>query len=145
MSYSDCHPHVVEDDPDFAFLLRRALVRAGVLPENIRVHADGESALQALVGGARGASLVILDQKLPKMTGLELLERIRTREDAPPVFFLSSSDDPPTVCEAYRLGAEAYFIKPLTLDRLQENVAEMLACWRGFSPERPLRGSLKPA
>jgi hypothetical protein len=49
------------------------------------------------------------------------------------------------VGDAYRLGAAAYYIKPLTLDLLQEHVAEMLACWRGLSPQRPPRGSLKPA
>lgn len=142
MSYTDCHPLLVEDDPDFIFLLRRVLARAGVPAGNIRVRHDGESALAEMAG--RAPSLVILDHKLPKMTGLEVLGRLRENGGAPPVFFMSSSDDPPTVGEAYRLGAEAYFIKPLTLDLLQENVAEMLACWRGLSPERPPKGSLRP-
>lgn len=144
MSYSDCHPLLVEDDADFLFLLRRVLARAGVPPQNIRSRHDGESALAEMDSVSR-PSLVILDHKLPKMTGLEILARVRALAAAPPVFFLSSSDDPATVGEAYRLGAEAYYIKPLTLDLLQDHVSEMLSCWRGLSPERPPRGSLKPA
>jgi len=144
VDYADCRPLLVEDDPDFLFLLRRVLARAGVPAGNIRARHDGESALAELEGDGPGPSLVILDHKLPKMTGLDVLRRLRERGGAPPVFFMSSSDDPPTVSEAYRLGAEAYFIKPLRLDLLQDHVAEMLACWRGLSSERPLKGSLRP-
>jgi CheY-like chemotaxis protein len=145
VSYGDCHPLVVEDDPDFLFLLRRVLVRSGVPAQNIRARHDGESALAEMAAAGPRPSLVILDHKLPKMTGLEVLGLLRSREGAPPIFFMSSSDDPLTVGDAYRLGAAAYYIKPLTLDLLQEHVAEMLACWRGLSPQRPPRGSLKPA
>ena len=127
------HVYVVEDDPDHALLIERAL-RQGGRPVDVAVFADGEAALAALRGdlapgprpnpngeaapaALRGSGstpdLLFLDINLPGLSGLELLARIKgdARLRRIPVIMLTTSDSPADVARAYALGAGGYVSK----------------------------------
>jgi DNA-binding response OmpR family regulator len=141
MNLGDCQPFIVEDDPDFRFILLRALEKAGIPRGRIRTAADGEQAIAGL--GLASPSFVILDLKLPKFTGLEVLAWIRESASVPnlPVFMLTTSDDPDDVARAYDLGTDAYFIKPMNTRALDEIVAAVLGHW-ATRDHRRIPGSL---
>lgn len=112
---------LVEDDAADAMLLRRGFDKAGVLNPIFHLK-DGDEALAYLAGvGAYGErakhplpSLILLDLKLPGMTGLQLLQWMRAQRDVRriPVVVLTSSDDLTTVNAAYDAGASSYLVKP---------------------------------
>ena len=127
------HVYVVEDDPDHALLIERAL-RQGGRPVEVAVFGDGEAALAALRGdlapGLRPEpngeaalaalrepggtpDLILLDINLPGLSGLELLARIKgdARLRRIPVIMLTTSDSPADVARAYALGAGGYVTK----------------------------------
>jgi len=134
MNHGNCLPFIVEDDPDFRFLLLRAFEKAGIPKGRIRTAANGEQAIVSFgrtspSGEPDGApSFVILDVKLPKYSGFEVLSWIRETSSFPkvPVFMLTSSDDPDDVARAYDLGADAYFVKPMEYRDLGGIVSAML-------------------
>ena len=107
---------LVEDNPDDEALMLRAFQRSK-LANRIDVARDGVEALAYLVGpSARPVpTLVILDLKLPKVDGLEVLGRIRSEERtrALPVVVLTSSREEQDLVESYRLGANSYVRKPV--------------------------------
>jgi DNA-binding response OmpR family regulator len=144
MRYRDCHPFFVEDDDDFALLLKRALSKAGVPNGNICHYRDGEGALADLVSmKVIRPSALLLDIELPGITGLCVLERIRACERFGnlPVFILSGRDDHSCVTRAYALGARGYWTKPHDNGTLQEIVTGILGSLE--RPERtPVPGSL---
>ena len=100
---------------------------------------DGEEALQYLFDcGAssrdphrRLPAVVLLDLKLPKMSGLELLRKLRTSDGLGllPVVILTSSDEPQDVLEAYRLHANSYIRKPLDFSHFVEALQQILHYW----------------
>src|ERR1700748_3042226 len=97
---------LVEDDPDHELLTIRALKKSNIANEG-RVARDGEEALQALFGpDAVRPQLILLDLKLPKVEGLEVLRRIRDDESTRmlPVVVLTSSDEERDVVRSYQLG-----------------------------------------
>jgi DNA-binding response OmpR family regulator len=148
MKQADCLPFIVEDDPDFRFLLLRAFEKAGIPKDRIRIAADGEQAIVSFgrtppSGAPDGApSFVLLDVNLPKYSGFEVLSWIRESSSFPkvPVFMLTSSDDPDEVARAYALGTDAYFIKPLDSD-LGGIISAMLGHW-ATREHRRVPGSL---
>ena len=107
---------LVEDNPDDEALMLRAFQRSK-LANRIDVARDGAEALAYLIGpSARPVpTLVILDLKLPKVDGLEVLGRIRSEERtrALPVVVLTSSREEQDLVESYRLGANSYVRKPV--------------------------------
>jgi DNA-binding response OmpR family regulator len=137
--YSQCHPFIVEDDEDFKLLLARALAKAGVSKDRLRMVADGEQAIETLkrvtpdplLRENLPPSLIVLDLNLPKMSGLELLAWIRERPELQqvPVFMLTSSEHPDHIARAFELRTDSYFVKPANSKELQEIVEGMLGFW----------------
>ena len=125
---------MVEDDPNDVFLLKRALEKERVgLP--VRTVSDGDEAIRYLGGVGEFADrdrhplpcLIILDLKLPKKNGLEVLSWLRRHEEIGdlPVFMLTSSGEPHERNEAERHGVEVYRVKPVTLQGLLEVAREI--------------------
>jgi two-component system, response regulator len=120
---------VVEDEPDHAVLTVRTLKRVGVANLAV-VVSDGVEALTALFGSAAPGqetpgplpALVLLDLKLPRVGGLEVLRRIRACEHTQqvPVVILSSSDEQRDQAQGYRSGADRYLRKPMDPDQFLE-------------------------
>jgi CheY-like chemotaxis protein len=135
---ADFAPLLIEDDPDQAFLMLRCFERAN-LPSPLPVMRDGEQAMEYLEGRERYASrflfplptLVIADLHLPKKSGLDVLSWIRSRPELAGmvVFMLTSSPLREDLDQAYALGADYYFTKPMSLDGLAEVVKVMAMRW----------------
>jgi CheY-like chemotaxis protein len=109
-----------EDDPDDVVIFKMAFKRA-TLPHSLRCLDDGEAAIAWLNGQGEFANreqyplpdILILDLKMPRKTGFDVLEWVRQSKEFVklPVIILSSSDDPRDVKRAYDLGATTYFVK----------------------------------
>ena len=121
---------LVEDDPADAELARRALARSGMDP--VVEHApDGEAALGALRDGGLRPRLVLLDLKLPGMTGLELLQALRAdaRTRHLPVVVFTSSAEPRDLSGSYGCGANGYAQKPVNFDAFGETLRRVCEFW----------------
>lgn len=127
---------LAEDNEDHAFLTERALSEGeGDQVEVVRVH-DGEEALEYLERRGRfigrpGPHLILLDLKMPRLGGLEVLARVKADESlrSIPVVVLSSSDRPEDVAEAYRRGTSSYVTKPQGSSSLREGVRQLSRYW----------------
>lgn len=115
---------LVEDNPDDAFLASRIIGKA--CGHEILMARDGEEASELLrrmerEDGIRQIKLVLLDLKLPKISGLDLLEGIRSSERLRglEVAILTSSDNETDQEQCWELGVIDYIYKPLTVDRLK--------------------------
>lgn len=129
---------LVEDNAEDVEMTLRALHRAR-LTNPVEVVEDGAAALDYIFGtgrfagrdAARRPKVVLLDLKLPKIDGLEVLRRLRADERTRdmPVVVLTSSREQPDVAEAYRLGVNSYIVKPVDFDRFVEAVAQVGLYW----------------
>jgi two-component system response regulator len=129
---------IVEDNPDDEALTLRALRKANVGNE-VTVVRDGAEALDFLFGhgahAGRDASImpqvVLLDLKLPKIDGLEVLRRIRAddRTRVLPVVILTSSDEEQDRIRGYALGANSYVRKPVEFAQFAEAVRQLGLYW----------------
>jgi two-component system, response regulator len=129
---------LVEDNPQDLELARRALKKAN-LTNRIQVARDGTEALDFIFGeGAHlgrslldGPKLIMLDLKLPKIDGLEVLRRLKDdpRTRAIPVVVLTSSKEQSDVVESYRLGVNSYIVKPVNFERFVEAVQQLGMYW----------------
>ncbi len=125
---------LVEDDPDHEALAIRALRKANVANE-IEVARDGAEALEYLNAAASGGTplpqLVLLDLKLPKVDGLEVLRRIRSTEKTAllPVVVLTSSDEEKDIVSSYRLGVNSYIRKPVNFNDFAEATRQLGMYW----------------
>lgn len=129
---------LVEDNPDDEVLTTRALRGSGVA-NDVVVARDGAEALDWLFGEGSHAGrdtsqapqVVLLDLKLPKLSGLEVLERIRgdARTRLLPVVLLTSSDEERDVTSGYSLGANSYVRKPVDFDKFVEAVKRLGLYW----------------
>jgi CheY-like chemotaxis protein len=130
---------VVEDNPDDVLFIRRAFTKAK-LANPLRFARNGEEAVAYLMGQGAYADrnayplplLILLDLKLPRMSGLEVLEW--RRRQAPqlqriPVVVLTSSRETDDVNRAYELGANTYLMKPVALDGLLGLVKQLGVYW----------------
>ena len=136
---------LVEDDQDQVLLAMRAMRKHGIVAEvdEVVVARDGEEALDYLLGegpyAGRDASLtpefVLLDVKLPKLDGLQVLERLRDdeRTELVPVILFSSSREHEEVVEGYRLGANSYVAKPANFERFSEAMRYLGWYWLNFN------------
>lgn len=123
---------LVEDNPQDEWLALRALRRSPV-PHRVDVVRDGQQALDYLFceadfAGREGPALptvVLLDIGLPRLTGLEVVARLRADERTRllPVVMLTSSDDAADRLDSHRLGANRFVRKPLSLDDLGSTVS----------------------
>ena len=125
---------LVEDDPDHEALAIRALRKANVANE-IQVAHDGIEALEYLRVAATGAEplpqLVLLDLKLPKVDGLEVLRNIRAADKTAllPVVVLTSSDEERDIVSSYRLGVNSYIRKPVNFTDFAEATRQLGMYW----------------
>lgn len=103
---------VVDDDPGHRSLIRRNLVRAGLAAE-IREFAGGEEVLAWLRDAPDGRYAMLLDVRMPRVDGLEVLGTIKTdpRLQPMPVLMLTTTDDPTEVRRAAELGCNLYLTK----------------------------------
>jgi len=135
---------LVEDNADDEQLTLRAMRQSDV-PNIIRVARDGAEALDHLFGtsaGRRLPDLILLDLKLPKVSGLEVLQRIRADERTRtlPIVVLTSSDEERDIVESYSLGANSYIRKPVDFDEFIDAVRQLGLYW--LSMNRTRRSSL---
>jgi CheY-like chemotaxis protein len=122
---------MVEDDPDFAFLVKRAFGKAEVAA-HLDVVGDGEAALAYLKASpSRPPALVLLDLKLPKLFGFQVLSRLRQDPQLPglPVVVLTSSGQDRDREEARNLGADDFKVKPPSYQDLIRLLGEVAARW----------------
>ena len=125
---------LVEDDPDHEALAIRALRKANVANE-IRVAHDGAEAIEYMNGILAGQQpmpqLVLLDLKLPKVEGLEVLRVIRASDKTAllPVVVLTSSDEERDIVSSYRLGVNSYIRKPVNFTDFAEATRQLGLYW----------------
>jgi len=122
---------ISEDDSALAEALRFALTQAGFAVDWV---ANGLAADEALKGS--GFGLLILDLGLPKLDGLEVLRRLRRRNDPLPVLILSGREQPEEKVAGLDLGADDYLVKPFSLNELQARVRALLR--RGHGAAAPV-------
>lgn len=128
---------LVEDDPDDEALIMRALTQYRIT-NDVVVARDGVEALDYLfcVGAyadrePRPPAVVLLDLKLPRLSGLEVLERLRAdgRTCHWPVVILTSSDEEQDLIRCYSLGANSYVRKPINFGQFTEAVRQLGLYW----------------
>jgi DNA-binding response OmpR family regulator len=125
---------LVEDDPDHEALAIRALRKANVANQ-IEVARDGAEALAFMEGIAKGErpipQLVLLDLKLPKVDGLDVLRSIRASSKTAilPVVVLTSSDEERDIVASYRLGVNSYIRKPVNFTDFAEATRQLGMYW----------------
>lgn len=132
---------LVEDNEDDIELTRRAFARSHVA-NTIDVVRDGAEAIERLLGDARAPlpALVLLDLKLPKVDGLEVLRQLRADEHTRllPVVILTSSREERDVVEGYRLGANSYVRKPVDFAAFQVAVEQLGLYWLVLNEKPPV-------
>ena len=122
---------LVEDNPDDVELIRIALDRRN-LANRLVVAGDGAEALDLLTGGrARQFAFVLLDLKLPKISGHEVLARLRAHAatHSLPVIILTSSSEQEDMVHSYDSGANSYVRKPVKFDDFADAVAALGLYW----------------
>lgn len=129
---------LVEDNPDDEALTLRAFAK-NKIRNPVVVARDGVEAIEYLLGPGPHAgrdkpempALVLLDLKLPRMDGLEVLRRVRADEHTAllPVVVLTTSRETQDIQEAYRLGANSYIRKPVNFDAFIKTVEQIGAYW----------------
>ena len=121
---------LVEDNPDDERLTLRALRKANVANE-ILIARNGEEALTLVLNADPLPSVILLDLKLPKISGLEVLRQIRANDRTRflPVVVLTSSSEDRDIIESYNLGANSYVCKPVEFDRFTEAVSQLGLYW----------------
>lgn len=141
---------LVEDNAKDEMLVLRALKRSG-LPIRAVVVRDGVEALEYLHPSAHSLSeaerelpiAVFLDFKLPKMSGLEVLRRIRAHSKTRnlPVVLFSSSDDEGDISSGYDAGANSYVRKPVAYDDFDATLVKLSEYWGLVNQRPPVHGS----
>jgi DNA-binding response OmpR family regulator len=128
---------LVEDDPNDVILIRRALKSVNAQAHLFDVG-DGEKAIKYLVGEDEFADrtkylfpdIVLLDLKLPRKSGLEVIEWVRAQEEIKslPIVMLTSSKQAADIYKAYDLGANSYLVKPVAY----ENLVSMMDSFKNY-------------
>jgi two-component system response regulator len=138
---------LVEDNPDDVELTLRALKKGSICAEVV-IARDGAEALDYLFGTGPHAgrdpslcpALVLLDLKLPKVDGIEVLRRLRAHPATAllPVVVLTLSNEESDIRSAYRFGANSYLRKPVDFDRFNDVLAQLSRYWLEINEPPPL-------
>ncbi len=147
MSEGDVQILLVEDNPRDVELTLHAL-RKEKLANNVEVARDGEEALDFLFcrgkyagrNGKNQPRLVLLDLKLPKVDGLQVLREIKNQPStqAIPVVILTSSREEKDMVSGYKLGVNAYIQKPVDFEQFREMIKEVGLFWLVVNQPPPL-------
>lgn len=128
---------IVEDNPDDEMLIMRTLKKINVVNQ-VEIVRDGAEALDYVFKSgkyadrnSRDPAVILLDIKLPKVSGLEVLERVRAdgRTKRLPVVMLTSSDEQEDMVKSYDLGCNSYVRKPVEFDKFTEAVSKLGLYW----------------
>jgi two-component system, response regulator len=129
---------LVEDNPNDIELTLTAL-RSNHLANNVHVVRDGEEAIEFIFGSGRYAErdttlkpkVILLDLKLPKVDGVEVLKKIRENEATKniPVVVLTSSAEDKDIIETYNLGINSYIVKPVKFENFVKTIKELGFYW----------------
>jgi len=138
MDYNNVDILFAEDDADDADLTIRALKKSGLTNKLHRVK-DGAEALDFIYGRGEytgrniksGPKLILLDLKMPKISGIEVLATIKADPTVAfiPVVILTSSKEDPDIKECYALGANSYIVKPVESNNFFEAIKELGLYW----------------
>lgn len=132
---------IVEDEPNVRLVFCTALESPGY---DLITAEDGETGLKALT--ASGPDLVLLDLRLPGISGMEFLRRVRNEGNNVPVVIITAYGTVPDAVEAMKLGALDFLAKPLSPDLLRAKVTEVLARTQpaAASPAAPVPSAHPP-
>lgn len=129
---------LVEDNPDDVKLTLRVFQKSGIV-NRVEVASDGVEALEYLHGTGKFAgrdpsalpTVILLDLKMPRMNGLEVLQSIRTDEKTKlvPVVILTTSNEQKDKLESYGLGANSYIRKPVEFGQFGEAIQQLGLYW----------------
>ena len=159
MTKSPASVLLVEDDPNDILLMEHAARKAAV-DFSLRIVRDGEEAVGYLSGRADSSdlsrhpvpSLILLDLKLPKLSGFEVLRWLRSQPELRriPVIVFTSSRERHDITRAYELGANAYLIKPAAFSDLVDLVKTIALFWMAANQYSdvtldPIASASKPA
>jgi CheY-like chemotaxis protein len=123
---------IAEDDEGHAALIRRNLRRTGI-PNQIREFRDGQETLDFLLaeGGPRkdqeGTYLLLLDIRMPKVDGVEVLRRIKADEQLRrmPVIMITTTDDPREIQKCHEIGCNNYITKPVDYEKFVDAIRQL--------------------
>ena len=129
---------LVEDNAEDIELTLRGLKKHNLANRVFTVR-DGEEALEFIFGSGRYSGrninntpkLILLDLKLPKVNGLEVLQQVKSNEKTRfiPVVVLTSSAEEKDIIESYRLGVNSYITKPVDFDKFLQSISEIGLYW----------------
>jgi len=121
---------LVEDSEADAEMTTRAL-RKGRVVNTLHVARDGQEAIDFLAAATELPKVVLLDLKLPKKSGIEVLQWIRSqaRSKVLPVVMLTSSREEPDIAKCYALGVNSYIVKPVEFDGFAKAVIDIGLYW----------------
>jgi two-component system response regulator len=129
---------LVEDNPDDAELALSSLKKNN-LANNVYIVEDGEDALNFIFAEGKYSGrnieekpkLILLDLKLPKIDGLEVLQRIKSDERTKtiPVVVLTSSREENDIIRSYKTGANSYIVKPVDFEKFTKSVSDLGLYW----------------
>jgi CheY-like chemotaxis protein len=137
---------LAEDNPQDADLAMRALAASEVHDDVIVAH-DGLEALDCLhhrgqfrSRSGKNPSVVLLDLKMPKVDGLEVLRQIKSDERLKniPVVVFTSSREETDIARSYQLGTNAYVVKPVDFKKFRDTVKEVREFWMNFNETPPV-------
>lgn len=138
---------IVEDNPNDAEMALRALKKNN-LTNNVLVVEDGEEALNFIFRNGKYSErikeaiprVILLDLKLPKVNGLEVLKEIKSNPETKviPVIVLTSSKEESDIVESYKLGVNSYIVKPVDFDKFVDAVRDLGLYWLLLN-EPPIR------
>ena len=130
---------LVEDNPDEEVLILQALKKSE-LPNQIVIVRDGSEALEWLFNSTFLPQIVLLDLKLPKVDGLEVLRQIRInpRTRLLPIIIFSSSDEEKDLINSYSQGANSYIRKPVDFDQFVRTIQQLSFYWLALNEAPPM-------
>jgi CheY-like chemotaxis protein len=138
MDYNEIEILLAEDSMNDPLLTIRGLTKSG-LSNKLHHVKDGAEALEFIYGKGKYSSrdpkkhlkLILLDLKMPKVSGMQVLEKIKSDEDfkSIPIVILTSSKEDPDIHQCYKFGANSYIVKPVESDNFFQAINELGMYW----------------